>query len=87
MPSWVSLYNSKTTGSYLRRYIDGVMVFEANKLAFQGATNAWNQTCGDRLIPNEPSYIIMDVAMSNEFTVVDPAIPLPASMEVSARQI
>ncbi len=66
----------------MRWYINDILVMELNANAFKGGTNDAGQSVGDRLIPEEPSYIIANLAMSNNFAPIDPNLPLPASLEV-----
>ncbi|PNH02275.1 Beta-glucan synthesis-associated protein SKN1 [Tetrabaena socialis] len=55
---------------------------ELNSIALKGATNAANQSVGDRLIPVDPQYININLAMSNNFAAISPQLPLPSSMEI-----
>ncbi len=57
---------------------------EMNALALKGGTNQANQSVADRMIPVEPAYININLAMSNSFALISPDLPLPARMEVSA---
>jgi hypothetical protein len=42
---------------YVRWYINDILVMELNANATKGGTNDAGQSVGDRLIPEEPSYI------------------------------
>ncbi|GIL64344.1 hypothetical protein Vafri_18312 [Volvox africanus] len=65
---------------YIRWYINDRLIYELNALALKGGTNSANQTVGDRLIPVDPQYININLAMSNSFAPIHPDIPLPSSM-------
>ncbi|GIM02208.1 hypothetical protein Vretimale_7129 [Volvox reticuliferus] len=65
---------------YIRWYLNDRLIYELNALALKGGTNDANQTVGDRLIPVEPQYININLAMSNSFAPINPDIPLPSSM-------
>lgn len=65
-------------GQMIRFYIDGVATFEVNKTALVGACNAAGQCVAERLIPEEPMYIILNTALSDTFTPVSANLPLPA---------
>lgn len=67
---------------YIRWYINNKLIFEMNALALKGGTNGANQTVADRMIPVEPAYININLAMSNSFALISPDLPLPARMEI-----
>ncbi|KXZ44738.1 hypothetical protein GPECTOR_63g63 [Gonium pectorale] len=67
---------------YIRWYINDILIYEINADALQGGQNGNNETIGERLIPVEPSYININLAMSNSFAPIHPDIPLPSAMEI-----
>ncbi|PNW74802.1 hypothetical protein CHLRE_12g509200v5 [Chlamydomonas reinhardtii] len=67
---------------YIRWYINGKLIYEINQKALRAASNLANQSVGERLIPVDPQYININLAMSNSFAAISPDIPLPSSMEV-----
>lgn len=71
-------------GGYVRWYLDGRLIFEINDAALQGQANSRTQSVGDRVIPREPSYLNINIAMADTFAPIDPNLPLPARMEVRA---
>ncbi|KAK9814320.1 hypothetical protein WJX72_004030 [[Myrmecia] bisecta] len=69
-------------GEYLRWYIDGVFTFELNKEALAARENALGQKVGQRQIPEEPMYLLFNLAMSDLWVVQDPKLDIPATLEV-----
>ncbi|KAG2452496.1 hypothetical protein HYH02_002735 [Chlamydomonas schloesseri] len=67
---------------YVRWYINGKLIYEINQKGLRAATNSANQSVGERLIPVDPQYININLAMSHSFAAIDPNLPLPASMEI-----
>ncbi|EFJ46707.1 hypothetical protein VOLCADRAFT_105452 [Volvox carteri f. nagariensis] len=67
---------------YIRWYINDILIYELNALALKGGTNSANESVGDRLIPVEPQYININVAMSDSFAPIHPDLQLPASMMI-----
>ncbi|KAG2494124.1 hypothetical protein HYH03_007762 [Edaphochlamys debaryana] len=67
---------------YIRWYINDVLIQEVNKNALKAISNNFNESVGDRLIPLEPSYINIALAMSDNFAPIHPDVPLPSSMEI-----
>ena len=56
---------------YLRWYIDDQFVYEVNKNALLARTNSSGAAVGQRLIPQEAVYIILNLGMSEDFGRVD----------------
>ncbi|KAK9814665.1 hypothetical protein WJX72_009478 [[Myrmecia] bisecta] len=69
-------------GEYLRWYIDGVFTFEINKEALAARENALGQRVGQRQIPEEPMYLILNLALSDAWVAQDPDLQFPATLEV-----
>eukprot|EP00879_Flechtneria_rotunda_P019055 GHRR01020007.1.p1 GENE.GHRR01020007.1~~GHRR01020007.1.p1 ORF type:complete len:303 (+),score=84.17 GHRR01020007.1:142-1050(+) len=70
-------------GEYVRWYLDDVFMFEVNKEALQAQKSADGQSVGDRLIPKEAMYLIINVAMANQsWSKVSETLQFPAVMSV-----
>ncbi|KAL4424790.1 hypothetical protein ABPG77_000830 [Micractinium sp. CCAP 211/92] len=70
-------------GEILKWYIDGTLVYSVDKEALREQTNSTGYTVHQRLIPQEPAYVIFNVAMSNSFGYVDlQKLPFPSEMKV-----
>ncbi|GMH39393.1 hypothetical protein BSKO_07291 [Bryopsis sp. KO-2023] len=66
---------------YIRWYLNGELLYEINKEALQ-ARSKGTQEVGERLIPKEPLYIIMQLAISHSWSSIDPNLTFPATMEI-----
>eukprot|EP00878_Enallax_costatus_P016697 GHUV01017520.1.p1 GENE.GHUV01017520.1~~GHUV01017520.1.p1 ORF type:complete len:582 (+),score=86.31 GHUV01017520.1:114-1748(+) len=70
-------------GEHIRWYLDDHFLFEVNKEALRAQTNSAGDSIGDRLIPQEAMYFILNLAMSNKsWSKVSPDLKLPATMSV-----
>lgn len=68
-------------GEYIRWYWEGDMIYQVSQESLQERKSA-NRSVGQRDIPVEPMYIIMQVAMSHDWSPIDPNLKLPTAMEV-----
>ncbi|KAL4420044.1 hypothetical protein ABPG77_007483 [Micractinium sp. CCAP 211/92] len=69
-------------GEYIRWYIDGTFVYELNKEALRAQSNG-SYTVPERLIPVEPMYVIMNLALSDSFgTVKEEDLPYPSQFKI-----
>lgn len=70
-------------GEYVRWYVDDLLLFEVGKEALARKTSKEGLTVEQRLIPKEPSYLIMNLAMSNNaWAKVDEDLTYPGVMSV-----
>ncbi|KAI3433376.1 hypothetical protein D9Q98_003193 [Chlorella vulgaris] len=70
-------------GQYLRWYIDGQLLYEVNQQALVAQTNASGAAVGPRLIPMEPMYLILNLAMSPDFGEIEyERLTFPSQMKV-----
>ncbi|KAL4437123.1 hypothetical protein ABPG75_004262 [Micractinium tetrahymenae] len=70
-------------GEVLKWYIDGRLVYAVDKEALREQTNSTGYTVHERLIPEEPAYILFNVAMSDSFGYVDlEKLPFPSEMQI-----
>ena len=69
-------------GNKLSFFIDGVETFTLLNSSLAAACNAEGQCVGQRLIPVEPMYLILNVALSNSWTPVSANLTLPTAMLV-----
>ena len=61
-------------GNYLRWYVDGLFTYEINSNALkemEAIVEGKSVTIGERMIPIEPMYMIMNLGMSKDFGEVD----------------
>lgn len=68
-------------GEYIRWYWEGEMIYQVSQESLQERKST-NHSVGQRDIPVEPMYIIMQVAMSYDWSSIDPDLKFPAVMEV-----
>lgn len=70
-------------GEYVRWYVDDQLLFEVDKEALKKQTSPEGLTVEQRLVPKEPSYLIMNLAMSNNaWAKVDENLTYPGVMSV-----
>ena len=73
-------------GNYLRWYVDGLFAYEINSNALremEAVVDGKTVTIGERMIPVEPMYMIMNLGMSRDFGEVDVEnLPFPADMDI-----
>jgi beta-glucanase (GH16 family) len=70
-------------GEFIRWYLDDEMLFEVNKEALRAQTNSAGDSIGNRLIPTEAMYVILNLAMAGEtWAKISPDLQLPAAMSV-----
>ncbi|KAK2077814.1 hypothetical protein QBZ16_004662 [Prototheca wickerhamii] len=70
-------------GSFLRWYIDDKAVFEITEAALAAVSNATGAGVGQRNIPVEAMYLVMNLGMSNDFTPVDLYnLPFPSTFNI-----
>lgn len=68
-------------GQYLRWYWQGNLVYEVSQESL-GARSQSNESVQERDIPLEPMYILLQVAMSNSWSAIDPALSFPTTMDL-----